>query len=497
MAADNILSVRGITKLFPGTVALNNVSFDVARGQIHAIIGENGAGKSTLMKILAGAHKPDAGAIVIDGESRTRLSPALAEELGIRIVYQELNQVPELTVADNIFLGEEGLFLRDKQAAERARAVLRELKLAVSPTTKIKNLSIGSRQLVEIAKATHKGTRIIIMDEPTSSLSNVEIDILFQYIARLKQNGSTIIYISHKLEEILKISDTVTVLRDGCHIDTRPTRDSSIELMIRFMADRKMEELFPPRAPRIGEEVFRVQGITKDGLARNAGFTLRRGEILGFTGLMGCGRTELMETIFGVHGRYAGSVHVEGRRVRIRTISDAVSAGLGFVTEDRKKTGFVGLMSVRDNITLANLEGMLSARMFSRPRLEASVAREYIARLRIKTPTLRKLLSDLSGGNQQKVIISKWILKQPKILIMDEPTRGIDVGSKYEIYEIMNSLSAQGISIIFVSSEIEEIMGMCDRAVVMSNFEIVGELTRSQMTSDAILNLSFKREIHR
>ena len=494
---DTIIEIRNITKTFPGTTALNDVSFGIARGEIHAIIGENGAGKSTLMKILSGAHKPDSGTIVIDGRGHSRLTPPLAEELGIRIVYQELNQVSQLTVADNIFLGEEGFFLDDRRAAERARSFLTELKLDISPTSRVKNMSIGTRQLVEIAKATHKGARIIIMDEPTSSLSNTEIDILFQYIARLKAAGSTIIYISHKLEEILRISDRVTVLRDGCHIDTRPTRESSIEQMIRFMADRKMDELFPRRTASVGEEVFRAEGVTKEGLAKNASFTLRRGEILGFTGLMGCGRTELMETIFGVHKKFEGSIFVEGRKVRIRHIGDAVRAGMGFVTEDRKRTGFVGMMTVRDNITLANLEGMLRARMFTRQQLENRVSREYISRLNIKTPTIRKLLSDLSGGNQQKVIISKWVLKQPKILIMDEPTRGIDVGSKYEIYEIMNKLSAQGISIIFVSSEIEEIMGMCDRAMIMSNFEIVGELARADMTTDRILNLSFKGEIHR
>ena len=494
---DNIIEIRNITKFFPGTTALNDVSFSVARGAIHALIGENGAGKSTLMKILAGAYKPDGGTIVIEGKSYSRLSPSLAEELGIRVVFQELNQVPELTVADNIFLGEEGFFLQDGEAAKRAREVLQELKLDVSPTTKIKDLSIGSRQLVEIAKATHRGTKIIIMDEPTSSLSNTEIEILFQYIARLREKGSTIIYISHKLEEILKISDTVTVLRDGRHIDTRPTKESSIDLMIRFMADRKMEELFPPRTPNIGEEVFRAEGVTKQGLARNASFTLRRGEILGFTGLMGCGRTELMETIFGVHGKFSGRILVEGKEVRTRRISDAVRAGIGFVTEDRKRTGFVGLMSVRDNITLANLESMLTARLLTKPTLENKVSRDYIRKLNIKTPTAAKLLRDLSGGNQQKVIISKWIFKQPKILIMDEPTRGIDVGSKYEIYEIMNSLSAQGISIIFVSSEVEEIIGMCDRAMIMANFAIVGELERADLTADNILNLSFERVIDR
>jgi ribose transport system ATP-binding protein len=494
---DNIIEIRNITKTFPGTIALNDVSFSVERGAIHAIIGENGAGKSTLMKILSGAHKPESGAILIEGKSYSRLSPPLAEELGIRIVYQELNQVSELTVSDNIFLGEESFFLNDKKAAERARKFLGDLKLDISPTSRIKNMSIGTRQLVEIAKATHKGAKIIIMDEPTSSLSNTEIEILFQYISRLKEKGSTIIYISHKLEEILKISDTVTVLRDGCHIDTRPTKESSIELMIRFMADRKMEELFPPRKTVVGEEVFRAEGITKEGLAKNASFALGRGEILGFTGLMGCGRTELMETIFGVHKKFGGSIFVEGRKMKIRSISDAVKAGFGFVTEDRKKTGFVGLMNVRDNITLANLESMLTVKLFTKLTLENKVCREYIDKLKIKTPTVRKLLSDLSGGNQQKVIISKWLFKQPKILIMDEPTRGIDVGSKYEIYEIMNRLSAQGISIIFVSSEIEEIIGMCDRAMIMSNFEIVGELARADMTTDNILNLSFKREIHR
>ncbi len=494
---DNIIEIRNITKHFPGTTALNDVSFTIARGEIHAIIGENGAGKSTLMKILAGAHKPDNGTIVIEGKRYARLSPALAEELGIRVVFQELNQVPELTVADNIFLGEESWFLRDGEAAKRARGVLRELRLDIAPTTKIKDMSIGSRQLVEIAKATHKGPKIIIMDEPTSSLSNTEIEILFQYITRLRANGSTIIYISHKLEEILKISDTVTVLRDGRHVDTRPTKESSIPLMIRFMADRKIEEMFPPRTPNIGGEVFRAEGVTKEGLARNASLTLRRGEILGFTGLMGCGRTELMETIFGVHGKFGGRVFIEGREVSIRSTSDAVEAGLGFVTEDRKRTGFVGLMSVRENITLANLESMLTARLLTKPALETAVSKDYIRKLNIKTPTIHKQVRELSGGNQQKVIISKWIFKQPKILIMDEPTRGIDVGSKYEIYEIMNRLSSQGISIIFVSSEVEEIIGMCDRAMIMANFKIVGELDRAHLTADNILNLSFEREIDR
>lgn len=492
---DNIMEIKNITKVFPGTIALNDVSFNIRRGDIHAIVGENGAGKSTLMKILAGAYIPESGSIVYNGKEYLKLNTNLADEIGIRIVYQELNQVPELTIADNIFLGQEKFFLDDKNTEIKAKELLVVLGLKdVSPNEKIKNLSIGTRQLVEIAKATYKMPQFIIMDEPTSSLSKNEIDILFKYIYRLKNNGCTIIYISHKLDEIMNIADTVTVLRDGIHIKTLPKSEITIDLMIKMMANRQMNEKFPLRNVKPGEVILEVSNIYKEGLVKEASFNLRLGEILGFTGLMGCGRTELMETIFGVHGKYSGEVLIKGKKVNIKCVHDAVNAGFGFVTEDRKRTGIVGQMSVGNNITLVNLNYMLKLKLFTNKIKEEEACIEYKNKLKIKTPTFRKPIRELSGGNQQKVIISKWMLKQPMILIMDEPTRGIDVGSKYEIYEIMNSLTAQGISIIFISSEIEEIVGMCDRVMVVSDNKIIARLNKEDISADNILQESFKGE---
>ena len=491
-----LVEIRNITKVFPGTVALDDVSFKIRRGEVHAVIGENGAGKSTLMKILVGAYAPDGGKLIIDGKEYDRLTPALADKLGIRIVYQELNQVPELTVANNMLLGQESFFLKDRAANEQARHILHGLQIYdVDPRAKLGTLSIGKRQLIEIAKASIIPSKLIIMDEPTSSLTNNETSILLQHIRKLCSEGCTVIYISHKLDEIMDIADRITIMRDGRHVKTVAKQDITIDEMIQLMVNRKMGDLFPPHSRTPGEIILEVSHLHKPGLVEDAGFQLRRGEVLGFIGLMGCGRTELFETLFGVHGKYDGDVTIEGKPCRIASIQDAIKNGLGYITEDRKRNGIVGPMSVSDNLTLVNLENMLHRGIFTDKKAELMVCEEYKQKLKIKTPNFRKMISELSGGNQQKIIISKWIMRQPKIFILDEPTRGIDVGSKYEIYEIMNDLVNQGISIIFISSETEEIVNMCDRAVIMSHHKTIAVLEGATLTADNILQECFNGEM--
>ena len=491
---ENILEFQEITKTFPGTVALDGVSFSVKKGLIHGLVGENGAGKSTLVKILAGAYTPDSGTITYQGQSYNKLNPALADGLGIRIVYQELNQVPELTVSDNIFLGQEKFFLDDKSARNETRKILSEMGIEhVRPGERIKNLSIGIRQLVEITKATCKKPDLIIMDEPTSSLAQTETDLLLAYIQKLKAHGCTIIYISHKLEEVLEISDTVSVLRDGKHIHTGPASSLDKAKIITMMVNRDMKDLFPPHISATGEVVFKALNIKKPGLVDDVSFELKKGEIVGFSGLMGCGRTELAETIFGVHGKFSGDLYINGKKKNIRFPWDAASAGIGFVTEDRKKTGVIDLMSVGYNLTLSDLVETLNMKLFTDKKKEYALYEEYKGKLNIKTPSFTKKISELSGGNQQKVIISKWILKNLQILIMDEPTRGIDVGAKFEIYKIMNQLSAEGLTIMFISSEIEEIVAMCDRAYVMQDHKIVTMLERENLNTEKLLSAFFVR----
>ena len=492
---ENILEIKHVTKRFPGVIALNDVSFSVKKGEIHAIVGENGAGKSTLMKILSGAYVADEGSFVFDGVEHTALTPKKARSVGINIIHQELCQVPELTVADNIFLGEEKKWLDDRGAFDKAQQFIRQIGLSCSADMQIKQLSIGSRQLVEVLKAAHNEPKLLIMDEPTSSLSNNEIDLLFDYMKSLKKHGCTIIYISHKLDEILKITDNVTVMRDGMYVDTLETSRCTQEQLITLMVNTNFTNIYPeiqPVAPD-SPEVLRVENLQRQGVVKPCSFTLRKGEILGFAGLMGAGRTELMRLLFGVDKATGGIVYVNGKKVEIHSPAMAMKNGLGLVTEDRRKTGFVPRMTVRDNITLPSLDALAKYRIFTQQGEENRLAELYRDRFQIKTPSIFQAVMNLSGGNQQKVILSKWLLEGAEILILDEPTRGIDVKAKREIYNLIEDLSRKGMSIIFVSSEINEIMGMCHRTKVMCEGEITGEVLREDFDYERILELAFGR----
>ncbi len=493
--SEYILEFKNISKSFPGVKALDSVSFGVKKGETHAIVGENGAGKSTLMKVLTGVYQPNEGEIIIKGQKVNITGSARAIELGIAIVYQELNLIPELTVADNIFLGRESNFvLDDRKAEEESLKLLRELKLEIDPGEKIKNLSIGNRQLVEIVKAINSNPEILIMDEPTSSLSQAEINILFTLLRKLKKAGCTILYISHKLEEIFEICESLTVLRNGQHISTMKAqvdRDTLIALMV----NKKAGEMFPQRnylAPGGGNsEVLRVDSITRKGVVENCSFSLRKGEILGFAGLMGAGRTELFRILFGLDDRDSGRILIEGKEAGISRPSEAIRAGIGFITEDRRKDGLVLSMSVRDNMTLPNMSAVTEYGGVVNSRKESGIVEDYRAKLNIKTTGIQKLINYLSGGNQQKVIIARWLMSNPKILIMDEPTRGIDIGAKAEIYQLINELSREGMGIILCSSEMEEIMVLCDRIIVMHDGRIMGEMARKDATAEKILKLAF------
>ncbi|OGV60823.1 MAG: hypothetical protein A2283_20210 [Lentisphaerae bacterium RIFOXYA12_FULL_48_11] len=493
--SEYILEFKNISKSFPGVKALDGISFGVKKGETHAIVGENGAGKSTLMKVLTGAYQPDKGEIIIKGNKVSISGSVRAIELGIAIVYQELNLIPELSVADNIFLGREGSFiLDDDKARDESQKLLKELKLDIDPGEKIKNLSIGNRQLVEIVKAIHSNPEILIMDEPTSSLSQAEIDILFTLLRKLKSAGCTILYISHKLEEIFAICESLTVLRNGQHISTMKAQVDK-DILIALMVNKKAGEMFPQReylVPEEGkEEILRVEDITRNNIVEGCSFSLRKGEILGFSGLMGAGRTELFRILFGLDSKDGGRIFIEGKEVKITKPAEAIKAGIAFITEDRRKDGLVLSMSVKDNMTLPNMNIVTEYVGVVNARKEAEIVESYKTKLNIKTTGILKLINYLSGGNQQKVIIARWLMSNPKILIMDEPTRGIDIGAKSEIYQLINELSRAGMGIILCSSEMEEIMVLCDRIMVMHDGRIMGEMARKDATAEKILKLAF------
>ena len=492
---NNLLEIRHVIKRFPGVVALKDISFNVRRGEIHALVGENGAGKSTLMKVLSGAYVPEEGSFVFDNVEYKSLTPKQAKRIGICIVHQELCQVPELTVADNIFLGEERKWLDDRGTFARTQELIHRIQLDCTADQQIKSLTIGKRQLVEVLKAAHDNPKLLIMDEPTSSLSPAEIKLLFDYMRELKKSGCTIIYISHKLDEILEITDSVTVMRDGMYIDTLPTSECTQDKLIALMVNRNFSDMYPSVVPlpKDAPGVLRVEHVSRGNVVRDCSFGLHKGEILGFAGLMGAGRTELMRILFGVDRCDAGKIYIKDRQVDIHSPASAMKAGIGFVTEDRRRTGFIPRMSICDNITLANLKRMASGGVFTHPAREIKIAEDYRDKFAIKTPHIYQPVMNLSGGNQQKVILSKWLLTGADILILDEPTRGIDVNAKREIYNLISNLSRQGMAIIFVSSDINEIMGICHRTAVMCEGRITGEINREDFDYERILELAFER----
>lgn len=488
------LQMKGITKTYPGVRALDNVDFEVAKGEVHALVGENGAGKSTLMKILAGAQLMDSGQILIDGRPVHITTPQKAMELGISIIYQEFNLVPYLNAAENIFLGREPRgaipgFVNFPVMYSEAQKLIDSLGVKLNVRTPVNRLSVAQQQMVEVAKATSRNATIIAMDEPSATLTEHELESLFALIRSLKQRGVSIIYISHRLEEIFQIADRVTVLRDGRLVGTKAVSDTDRDEIIRMMVGRELKEKIPKQPAQIGPPALTVKNLTRKGVIEDINFTVHRGEILGIAGLVGAGRTELARAIFGADPIDSGELWLDGTRVEIRSPKDAIRKGIGLVTEDRKALGLILGMVVRENISMANLDALTRFGFVNR-REEKRVALKYIEDLMIKTPSCEQQVQNLSGGNQQKVVLAKWLFTESKVLIFDEPTRGIDVGSKVEIYQLMNRLAANGVAIIMISSELPEVLGMSDRILVMHEGRIAGELSREEATQEQIMHLA-------
>jgi ribose transport system ATP-binding protein len=485
-----LLVLEDISKAFPGVKALSSVHFDLRAGEVHALMGENGAGKSTLIKILSGVQPPDAGSILIDGVPVTVASPVAAQELGISPVHQELHLEPYLSVAENIFLGRQplnrfGLIDRRRLRAE-ARAVLGELGVPLDPDAILGRLSIAERQVVAIARAVSTRARIVIFDEPTSSLTRRETDLLMKMIGRLREQGIGVIYVSHRMEEIFEICDRVTVFRDGKYVATRKVAETSMAELVNFIVGRDIEVL-PARAETApGAVVLEVRGLSKRGMLRDVNFSLRRGEIVGLSGLVGAGRTELARTLFGDIVPDAGEIVVDGKPIRFRSPREAIAAGIGLVPEDRKEDGLVTSLSVMANIGMPQLSALTRLGVLS-GRRERQLARSYVDTLAIRTPSIDQKAMYLSGGNQQRVVIAKWLAVNPKILIIDEPTRGVDVGAKSEIHALLRRLATEGMAVLMISSDMPEILAVSDRVLVMHKGRLTGELPGPTATQERIM----------
>ncbi|HCC4462062.1 TPA: sugar ABC transporter ATP-binding protein [Citrobacter freundii] len=491
--SETFLQMSHITKRFPGVLALSNVDFALRKGEVHALLGENGAGKSTLMKILSGVYQPDEGDIIFEGQSVSFANPLSAQSAGITIIHQEFNLFPELTVEENIFIGREFCKnnrwrLDEKQQRQAAIDILQKLNLNISPETLVADLTVAQQQMVEIAKAISVNAKILIMDEPTAALTETEIDSLFQVTRLLKEQGTGIVYISHRLEELALIADRATVMRDGQFIATVDYDAVKISDLIAMMVGRDLGNIYPRRGPLAQRKpVLEVSGLTRNGVLNNIDFTLYQGEILGFAGLMGAGRTELARAIFGADPIDGGTLKLNGKVTVIKDIPDAIQQGISYLTEDRKKEGLALGLSVERNIMLGNYPEYSDRYGNVDSKRCQKTSEEQVKALRIKTPHLEQAALNLSGGNQQKIIIARWVCKDTDTLIFDEPTRGIDVGAKLEIYELMNRLVAKGKSIIMISSELPEVLGMCDRILVMRNGRITGELASDDATQEKIM----------
>ncbi len=489
-----LLSMQGISKSYPGVVALDKVDFEVRAGEVHALVGENGDGKSTLMKILAGAESRDSGEILLNGGHVEIGTPQRAMDLGVNIIYQEFNLVPHLSAAENIFLGREPRakipgFIDFRKLYGDAQRLMDGLGVRVDVRQEVSRLSVAQQQMVEIAKATSRDSVIFAMDEPSATLTEHELQNLFELIRTLQSRGVGIIYISHRLEEIFSIADRVTVLRDGHHVGTRPVKEVTREEIIRMMVGRELKESIPKRPAERGAPLLTVQGLTRRGVFDDISLTVHRGEVLGIGGLVGAGRTEVARALFGADSIDSGTIQIEGKPVRVRSPQVAIRLGIGLVPEDRKTLGLILNMVVRENVTLANLD-LLSLLGFINQQKEREVAAGYTQSLRIRTPTVEQEVRNLSGGNQQKVVLAKWLFTDSKVLIFDEPTRGIDVGAKVEIYELMNELVAKGAGILMISSELPELLGMSDRILVMHEGRLAGELSRAEATQERVMFLA-------
>lgn len=496
-----VLEMQGLSKSFPGVKALDDINIKIKESEIHSLCGENGAGKSTLIKILSGIHPFGSyeGELLVDGHKKKFDDISDAEDNGIVCIHQELALIPELTIQDNIFLGNEpnrfGI-IKQKDTYRRTQEILNELDLNLDPNEKIRNLGVGHQQLVEIAKALSKNTKILILDEPTSALTEKESEILLSIIKKLKAQGVTSIYISHKLDEVFSISDSVSVLRDGKFISSKSIEKVSKDDIIYMMVGRKLEKQYPYKERKPNESAFEVKNYSvydpknpDQKIVKNISFKANKGEILGVSGLMGAGRTEMFSSIFGVYpGKKEGEVYIEGKKKKMESPTDAIKQGIALVSEDRKSSGLVLGMTVGENISMASLTDI--SKITIDKNKEKNNAIEYIENLNIKTPSVNSIVNNLSGGNQQKVVLSKWLKTNPKVLILDEPTRGIDIGAKYEIYEIINELVDEGVVIIMISSDLEEVLGMSNRILVISEGELKADLLREEANQEKILHYS-------
>jgi ribose transport system ATP-binding protein len=487
-----LLRVLGASKSFPGVQAVDDVHFDLRHGEVHALVGENGAGKSTLMKLLAGIDQPDAGEFFLDGAQYTPSSPRHAQELGISVIHQELNLMPDLTVAQNIYIGREprvsGIFLSDRALNRRTRELLGQLGLPLEPTDLVGDLTVARQQMVEIAKALSFHARVLVMDEPTAALNEAEVRTLFGLIRQFVTRATGVIYISHRMHELSQVSDRITVLRDGRYIDTLDTTASSIPQVISLMVGREIKGEQRPRSHVIGDPVLSVTGLRTKALLRDVSFEVRRGEILGFAGLMGAGRTEVARALVGADRREGGTTVVHGREVSIANAADAAKVGIGYLSEDRKRYGTLLGRSVRDNIVLASMSSFTNGVGFLQDNKMRRTAGDYVSKLRIRTPSVMQLVKNLSGGNQQKTVVAKWLVRDCDILIFDEPTRGIDVGAKDEIYQLLDELAADGKAIIMISSELPEVLRMSDRIAVMCQGRITAILDNADATQENIMD---------
>jgi inositol transport system ATP-binding protein len=490
MTIETLLEVRNISKSFPGVKALADICFSVKKGSVHVLCGENGAGKSTLMKIINGIYQPDSGEIFVQGNKSRIQSPIRARDLGISMIFQELNYTPEMTVEESLFIGNlptKSFGRVDwKEIRRRTLELLAQEKLPYDPETKLKDLSVSDLQMLEILKAISRDADVLIMDEPTSSIAQKEVEILFEKITDLRKRGKGIVYISHKMDEIFRIADEISILRDGKIIETRPKNDIDIETVISLMVGRKLGGDYPKETVPPGEVVLEVDRLSGSKGFKDVSFHLREGEIIGFAGLVGAGRTELVRALFGMDSYDSGTIRLRGKKVVVKNVRDSIKNGIVMLSEDRRRYGLVLIRDVKENVTLATL-----SKFFKGGRLHVKQEREEVdrvcKRIRVKAPSIDTQVSTLSGGNQQKIVLSKWMMQNPDILILDEPTRGIDVGAKFEIYKLMTEIVRDGKSIVMVSSELPELLGMCDRVYVMAKGQIAGELQRSEFSQKTIM----------
>ena len=492
-----LLELNNISKEFPSVKALDNVTVKIRAGTVHALMGENGAGKSTLMKCLFGIYSADSGEILLDGKKVSFKNPKEALENGVAMVHQELNQALKRSVNDNIWLGRYptalGFITLESKMRKSTKEIFDKLHIDIKPSTIMNDLSVSARQMVEIAKAVSYNAKVIVLDEPTSSLNDKEVEHLFEIIAELKAQGCAIIYISHKMEEIMRISDDITVMRDGKHIATQKASELTLDKIIKLMVGRELTERFPPKTNQPSKTALRVENLSgRHSLLSNVSFEVKGGEILGVAGLDGAGRTELLETVFGLRTKSEGKIFLNGKEVKNRNSREAKNNGFAMLTEERRSTGIFGILDITENTVISGLSRYRTAGIFLNEKKMKKDTEWSIKKMRIKTPSQKTKIRTLSGGNQQKVILGRWLLTEPEVLLLDEPTRGIDVGAKYEIYQLIINLAEQGKSVIMVSSEMPELLGVCDRIIVMSGGKLAGELSREEADQEKIMSLATK-----